>query len=125
MFLHRLFGYRGVILFPWSARVYDRDKFREKKDSPPSAASPNPSTPPQSPDNPMGYHPPSQAPPGNLDCDALGQWRDLEDLLFLFMAVFPAGAEHALAAIGAWDGVSLVPRWLRSPACSATVHPPG
>lgn len=26
MFLHRLFGYRGVILFPWSARVYDRDK---------------------------------------------------------------------------------------------------
>jgi len=66
MFLHRLFGYRGVILFPWSARVYDRDKFREKKDSPsstPSAASSNTSTP-QSPDNPMGYHPPSQAPPG-------------------------------------------------------------
>ena len=26
MFLHRLFGYRGVVLFPWSARVYDRDK---------------------------------------------------------------------------------------------------
>ena len=25
MFLHRLFGYRGVILFPWTARVYDRD----------------------------------------------------------------------------------------------------
>lgn len=25
MFLHRLFGYRGVILFPWMARVYDRD----------------------------------------------------------------------------------------------------
>lgn len=25
MFLHRLFGYRGVILFPWSARVFDRD----------------------------------------------------------------------------------------------------
>ena len=97
MFLHRLFGYRGVILFPWSARVYDRDKFREKKDSPsstPSAASSNTSTP-QSPDNPMGYHPPSQAPPGNLDCDALGQWRGLEDLLFLFMAVFPAGAEQA------------------------------
>ncbi len=25
MFLHNLFGYRGVILFPWLARVYDRD----------------------------------------------------------------------------------------------------
>jgi hypothetical protein len=25
MFLHRIFGYRGVVLFPWSARVYDRD----------------------------------------------------------------------------------------------------
>jgi len=24
-FLHRVFGYRGVILFPWLARVYDRD----------------------------------------------------------------------------------------------------
>ena len=23
-FLHSLFGYRGVILFPWLARVYDR-----------------------------------------------------------------------------------------------------
>ncbi|KAL7728873.1 hypothetical protein ACLKA6_004215 [Drosophila palustris] len=25
LFLHRIFGYRGVILFPWTARVYDRD----------------------------------------------------------------------------------------------------
>jgi len=25
LFLHRIFGYRGVILFPWQARVYDRD----------------------------------------------------------------------------------------------------
>lgn len=25
MFLHKVFGYRGVILFPWTARVYDRD----------------------------------------------------------------------------------------------------
>lgn len=25
LLLHRVFGYRGVILFPWSARVYDRD----------------------------------------------------------------------------------------------------
>lgn len=25
LFLHRVFGYRGVVLFPWLARVYDRD----------------------------------------------------------------------------------------------------
>ncbi|XP_043510013.1 polymerase delta-interacting protein 2 [Frieseomelitta varia] len=25
LILHRVFGYRGVILFPWTARVYDRD----------------------------------------------------------------------------------------------------
>jgi len=25
LFLHRVFGYRGIILFPWQARVYDRD----------------------------------------------------------------------------------------------------
>lgn len=25
LFLHRVFGYRGIILFPWLARVYDRD----------------------------------------------------------------------------------------------------
>lgn len=25
LFLHSIFGYRGVVLFPWSARVYDRD----------------------------------------------------------------------------------------------------
>jgi len=25
MFLHKVFGYRGVVLFPWMARVYDRD----------------------------------------------------------------------------------------------------
>ncbi|XP_055375182.1 polymerase delta-interacting protein 2 [Condylostylus longicornis] len=25
LFLHRVFGYRGVILFPWYARVFDRD----------------------------------------------------------------------------------------------------
>ena len=24
-FLHRVFGYRGVVLFPWTANVYDRD----------------------------------------------------------------------------------------------------
>jgi len=26
IFLHRVFGYRGVILFPWIAKVYDRDQ---------------------------------------------------------------------------------------------------
>lgn len=25
LILHRIFGYRGVVLFPWLARVYDRD----------------------------------------------------------------------------------------------------
>lgn len=30
--LHKVFGYRGVILFPWLARVYDRDA-SNKKDS--------------------------------------------------------------------------------------------
>lgn len=25
LFLHRVFGYRGIILFPWQAKVYDRD----------------------------------------------------------------------------------------------------
>ena len=33
MFLHRLFGYRGVILFPWSAKVYDRDVSSKKESS--------------------------------------------------------------------------------------------
>ncbi|KAK0159688.1 hypothetical protein PV327_010779 [Microctonus hyperodae] len=31
LILHRVFGYRGVILFPWLARVYDRD-LPNKKD---------------------------------------------------------------------------------------------
>lgn len=30
LFLHRVFGYRGVILFPWLARVYDRDVSSKK-----------------------------------------------------------------------------------------------
>lgn len=25
LFLHSVFGYRGVVLFPWQARLYDRD----------------------------------------------------------------------------------------------------
>ncbi|KDR15989.1 polymerase delta-interacting protein 2 isoform X1 [Zootermopsis nevadensis] len=32
LFLHRVFGYRGVVLFPWLARVYDRD-VPNKRDS--------------------------------------------------------------------------------------------
>lgn len=50
-FLHRLDGYRGVVLFPWTARVYDRDKrdvasgnksgLKDSSTSPPSSASPN------------------------------------------------------------------------------------
>ncbi|XP_037947028.1 polymerase delta-interacting protein 2 [Teleopsis dalmanni] len=33
LFLHRIFGYRGVVLFPWSARVYDRDLHNPSKQS--------------------------------------------------------------------------------------------
>lgn len=32
LFLHRIFGYRGVILFPWLARVYDRE-IQSKRDT--------------------------------------------------------------------------------------------
>lgn len=37
LILHKVFGYRGVILFPWLARVYDRDAInkRESPDSTP------------------------------------------------------------------------------------------
>lgn len=34
LFLHRVFGYRGVILFPWLARVYDRDQYTIKSNDP-------------------------------------------------------------------------------------------
>lgn len=37
LILHKVFGYRGVILFPWLARVYDRDA-SNKKDSPDSSS---------------------------------------------------------------------------------------
>lgn len=33
LFLHRVFGYRGVVLFPWLARVYDRDMPNKKGSS--------------------------------------------------------------------------------------------
>lgn len=42
LFLHKVFGYRGVVLFPWLARVYDRD-VPNKKESGPSEEPPNPS----------------------------------------------------------------------------------
>lgn len=42
LFLHRIFGYRGVILFPWTARVYDRDLHNPSKINA-TAATPNPS----------------------------------------------------------------------------------
>ncbi|XP_064391589.1 polymerase delta-interacting protein 2-like isoform X2 [Halichondria panicea] len=32
-FLHRVFGYRGVVLFPWTANVYDRDISRTTESS--------------------------------------------------------------------------------------------
>ncbi|XP_076062779.1 DNA polymerase delta interacting protein 2 isoform X2 [Oratosquilla oratoria] len=34
LFLHRVFGYRGVVLFPWLARVYDRDVPNKKETKP-------------------------------------------------------------------------------------------
>ncbi|XP_044763606.1 polymerase delta-interacting protein 2 isoform X2 [Coccinella septempunctata] len=33
LILHRVFGYRGVVLFPWIARVYDRDIPQQREDS--------------------------------------------------------------------------------------------
>ncbi|XP_070571607.1 polymerase delta-interacting protein 2-like [Ptychodera flava] len=32
LFLHKIFGYRGIILFPWFARLYDRDLGPNKDD---------------------------------------------------------------------------------------------
>ncbi|XP_014665443.1 PREDICTED: polymerase delta-interacting protein 2-like [Priapulus caudatus] len=37
LFLHKVFGYRGVILFPWEARVYDRDA--QSQERPPTSGS--------------------------------------------------------------------------------------
>ncbi|GAB6030045.1 Polymerase delta-interacting protein 2 [Chamberlinius hualienensis] len=34
LFLHRVFGYRGVVLFPWLAKVYDRDVPSNSKEKP-------------------------------------------------------------------------------------------
>ncbi|XP_073841260.1 DNA polymerase delta interacting protein 2 [Musca autumnalis] len=40
LFLHKIFGYRGVVLFPWKARVYDRDLHNPNKQKPAAAAAP-------------------------------------------------------------------------------------
>uniref|UniRef100_A0A8D3B569 Polymerase (DNA-directed), delta interacting protein 2 n=1 Tax=Scophthalmus maximus TaxID=52904 RepID=A0A8D3B569_SCOMX len=40
LFLHSVFGYRGIVLFPWHARLYDRDitpPMSESKPDPPGA----------------------------------------------------------------------------------------
>ncbi|KAG5680589.1 hypothetical protein PVAND_010086 [Polypedilum vanderplanki] len=41
LFLHKVFGYRGVILFPWTARVYDRDAANQGKEEDSSVISNN------------------------------------------------------------------------------------
>lgn len=33
LFLHKIFGYRGVILFPWVARIFDRNLIPKNKDN--------------------------------------------------------------------------------------------
>ncbi|XP_069766954.1 polymerase delta-interacting protein 2-like [Narcine bancroftii] len=33
LFLHSVFGYRGIVLFPWHARMYDRDVVSSSTDS--------------------------------------------------------------------------------------------
>lgn len=38
-FLHSVFGYRGVVLFPWRAKVYDRNPYTSTPDSDESATS--------------------------------------------------------------------------------------
>ncbi|CAG9104161.1 unnamed protein product [Plutella xylostella] len=38
LILHKVFGYRGVILFPWLARVYDRDAANRKESQAPADA---------------------------------------------------------------------------------------
>lgn len=38
LILHKVFGYRGVILFPWLARVYDRDATNKKENTEPSSS---------------------------------------------------------------------------------------
>ncbi|XP_076831873.1 polymerase delta-interacting protein 2 isoform X2 [Brachyhypopomus gauderio] len=37
LFLHSVFGYRGIVLFPWQARLYDRDVSPTPSDSKPES----------------------------------------------------------------------------------------
>jgi len=46
LFLHRVFGYRGVVLFPWQARVYDRDTGGKQEEVPAPTDSDEPADPP-------------------------------------------------------------------------------
>ena len=65
LFLHRVFGYRGVLLFPWAAKVFDRDqqttkageKFETTKPSPKSKGARNdPTKPKDSKISTMSYY---------------------------------------------------------------------
>jgi len=65
LFLHRVFGYRGVLLFPWAAKVFDRDqqttkageKFDSTKPSPKSKGARNdPTKPKDSKISTMSYY---------------------------------------------------------------------
>ncbi|XP_032901791.1 polymerase delta-interacting protein 2-like [Amblyraja radiata] len=38
LFLHSVFGYRGIVLFPWHARLYDRDVASSTPDSKPESS---------------------------------------------------------------------------------------
>lgn len=44
LILHRVFGYRGVVLFPWLARVYDRDLPQQQQQHPNRDIDDEPST---------------------------------------------------------------------------------
>uniref|UniRef100_A0A665VE63 Polymerase delta-interacting protein 2 n=1 Tax=Echeneis naucrates TaxID=173247 RepID=A0A665VE63_ECHNA len=41
LFLHSVFGYRGIVLFPWHARLYDRDITPPMSDSKPEPPGPH------------------------------------------------------------------------------------
>lgn len=55
LFLHRIFGYRGVTLFPWMAAVYDRDVSETNHSSKPDATH-NPHNSSHHPNNRSGDH---------------------------------------------------------------------
>ncbi|XP_037069229.1 polymerase delta-interacting protein 2-like [Pollicipes pollicipes] len=67
LFLHRVFGYRGVILFPWQARVYDRDT-NKVEDTPASAELEAPALNPAGKDVKSNTHTYYQALIDSRDC---------------------------------------------------------